>query len=347
MHLLGRRVAGRYEVIEPIGAGGMGTVYAAIDLETRREVAIKALNPRALTGENLKRFRREAATAAAVRHPTVCQVEHVGLELGAPFIVMEKLEGESLARRLRDTGRLPVADAIGITLQLLEALDAVHQHGIVHRDVKPGNVFLTSPRGAPPTVKLVDFGLAKTMPKVRLRNLRPAAQETTSVTRTNVVPGTVHYLSPEQLGGARDLDERVDVWAAGITLYEMLAGHRPFLGDALEVLAPQIALSDPAPLSATRADVPREIDDVLTVALAKDRARRFPSAASFHNALASVWAAHRAAGVARGARLFLDAHRSAASALGASRASEPRNASDAARDSDEVTGVSVDVHVDA
>lgn len=225
----GAVIAGRYQIGARIGAGGMGVVHAATELSTGREVAIKALNATAFTTENLRRFRREAQMAASVKHRHLCAVHYLGVEAGTPFIVMDRLVGETLRRRLRETGAMAAADAVTIMLQLLDALSAAHSAGVLHRDIKPANIFITAPRGEPPAIKLIDFGLAKLIPTTAWRP-RPEApsEELSAITATDVIPGTPFYLAPEQVAGSRDLDGRVDVWAAGLTFYEMLTGQRAY-----------------------------------------------------------------------------------------------------------------------
>ena len=294
----------RYQIESKIGSGGMGVVFGAIELATGAEVAIKVLGPEAASPQNVRRFRREGQTAAAVKNRHCCQVLGVGVDRGAPYIVMERLRGETLRRRLTDEGALEAADAVVIMLQMLEGLSAAHAVGVLHRDVKPGNVFLTSARGAPPSIKIIDFGLAKILPPTD----PPAPdsmplEEVSSITNTDVVPGTPMYLAPEQINGDRDLDERVDVWASGLTFYEMLINKRAFSGPTYVALAKNIVLTTLPALSALRSDLPPGFDRLLARALAKRREERFPTAAAFREALLSEWALFRAAGVARGAEL--------------------------------------------
>ena len=301
--VVGSVIAGRYRVMSLIGKGGMGCVYAAREVDSGAEVAVKALNPRMLSTTNLRRFRLEAEVAVAVRHRHLCDVRHLGVENGIPYIVMERLFGETVRARLRDTGALPAAEAIAISLQLLEALDAAHAAGIIHRDVKPGNVFITTERGRAPSIKVIDFGLAKLLPSWSPRAGTAAPVENqglSSLTRTAVVPGTPYYLTPEQLSGCRDLDQRVDVWGAGLVLYEMLSGRLAYFGACHADLARAILYDSPPSVAAVRADVPKQIDAVLGRALAKDRNARYATAAEFRAALVDAWARHRAAGLARG-----------------------------------------------
>ncbi len=286
----GRVIAKRYRINSVIGAGGMGTVFAAIDLRTGAEVALKALgsvgSPDPIA---LKRLRREAETAISIQHNHVCHVHYLGVDHGTPFIVMERLHGTSLRDHLIAKGRLPIDVAVAIVSQLLEALAATHAAGVIHRDVKPGNVILLPSQrdDGLPNVKLIDFGLAKLF--------RPEDSDGNGpITGIDAVPGTLHRLAPEQLLGATDLDERVDVYAAGLVLFEMLAGERAFGGTCLQDVMHRIICEPHPPVSALRSDLPVGIDDVLTMALAKDRRRRFASATAFRRALESLFRDSRA-----------------------------------------------------
>ena len=292
----------RYRITSQIGAGGMGVVYGAVEVATNAEVAIKVLGASAVSPQNIRRFRREAQTAASVVHRRCCQVLGVGVDGGAPYIVMERLEGETLRRRLIETGPVSAADAVAIMLQMLEGLSAAHAAGVLHRDIKPGNIFVTTPRGAPPSIKIIDFGLAKLLPASAWTGRGPTddEEEVSAITTTDVVPGTPMYLAPEQINGQRDLDERVDVWAAGVTFYEMLLNRRAFSGSSYVALANDIVFKTLPAVSSLRSDVPASFDRLLARALAKHRDRRFASAGAFREALLAEWASFRAAGVIRG-----------------------------------------------
>ncbi len=297
-------IAGRFRIRSQIGSGGMGIVYSASEIQTGRDVAIKALNATAFTTENVRRFRREAHTAASVKHRHLCEVYYLGVEGGTPFIVMERLRGETLAQRLKETGPLSASDAVSIMIQMLEGLSAAHSAGVLHRDIKPSNIFITAPRDAAPSVKIIDFGLAKLLPTSAWKP-RPESplEELSAITTTDVIPGTPFYLAPEQIGGARDLDQRVDVWAAGLTFYEMLVGRRAYDAPSYVQLATSILLRSLPLLSSTRSDLPAGLDGVLNQALAKNRDHRFRSATAFRAALINEWALFRTACVARGEQL--------------------------------------------
>ena len=276
-------VAKRYRIVRAIGAGGMGTVFEAVDIQTGCLVALKALTRSSSNPNALKRLRREAETAVAVRSDYVCQVHYLGVEHGTPFIVMERLHGEPLRARLTALGALPLADAFAITCQLLDALAATHATGVIHRDVKPSNVFMTSERGERPRLKLIDFGLAKLLES----NDDGSFARSAEITSPDNIPGTLHYLAPEQLLGT-PVDQRVDVYAAGLALYEMLSGERAYTGDTLDVLIRRIIFEAPPRVTGLRDDLPDAIDDVLAMALAKDPERRFLSAGAFRRALVAV-----------------------------------------------------------
>jgi serine/threonine-protein kinase len=280
-------VGRRYRISDTIGAGGMGSVYEAVDLQTGQVVALKALQPGGFDPIRLKRLRREAKTMTAVRSVHVCRVHHLGVEGGTPFIVMERLHGETLRTRLSEDGPLPVGEAVAITSQLLDALTATHEAGVIHRDVKPSNVFISQTEGDAPIVKLIDFGLAKIARPSEVPESERGADD--ELTAAEMVAGTLHFLAPEQLLSVHDLDERVDVYAAGVTLYEMLAGHRAFRGTYSEVIH-DIVFCDPPKITAARPSLPPIFDDIIGMAMAKSRDRRFATAQAFKRALLAAWA---------------------------------------------------------
>lgn len=293
LRLVGAVVGGRYRITDLLGEGGMGSVYRARDIDSGRQVAVKVLRPTEATA--IKRFGREAKAAMSIVHPNVCRVHDYGtLTSGAPYLVMDLLEGETLRDRIAALRSLSLADAIAMQTQLLAALSAAHAKGVLHRDVKPANVFVTSRRNAPLTIQLIDFGLAKLIPTRVIASVA-ADDGGTGLTKTNVIPGTPFYLSPEQVAGARDLDERVDVWAAAVTFFEALTGRRPFNANDFPRLAAAIAKTDAPPLSGFRADLPRDLDAIVARALARDRDRRYATAAEFRAALVTFWEARRAA----------------------------------------------------
>ncbi len=259
---------GRYEVLGLIGAGGMGEVYRARDTRLLRTVAIKVLPPQlAADPSRRQRFEREARAASALEHPHICTLYDVGSEGERDFLVLEHLQGETLAARLA-RGRLAREEGLCVGMQIADALDAAHRKGIVHRDLKPANVMLTASG-----VKLLDFGLA------HLTEERSADQETTALrlSAAGTVAGTVPYMSPEQLMGAT-VDARTDIWALGVLLYEMLSGRRPFEGASVATVMVAILQHDPPPLSSAEPLVPPALEHVVSRCLARDPRERWQTA---------------------------------------------------------------------
>ncbi|MFA6954656.1 MAG: protein kinase [Thermoanaerobaculia bacterium] len=279
---------GPYEIVEPIGSGGMGDVYRARDTRLDRQVAIKVLAPEfSEDAERKQRFQREAKTISSLSHPSICTLFDVGEQEGTDYLVMEYLEGETLADRLTK-GALPLADLLRIGIQIGEALGRAHQHGIVHRDLKPGNVMLTK-AGA---VKLVDFGLAKDIGAVPSAPRRPSTPDE-PLTAEGAIVGTLAYMAPEQVEG-READARSDIFAFGAILYEMATGRRAFEGATKASLIVAILEKDPALLSETRGaneSSSREvrslvaIEHVVRQCLEKDPEQRWQSALDVGNEL--------------------------------------------------------------
>ena len=270
---------GPYEIVAPLGAGGMGEVWRARDSRLGREVAVKVLPPEfAADPERLKRFEREARATAALSHPNILAVHDVGTHEGVPYLVEELLEGESLRERL-DRGGLTLSEAMRIAGEIAKGLAAAHEKGIVHRDLKPGNVFLTRDG----TVKVLDFGLAKLLP-TEPADEAETLTAATATTRLGGVLGTAAYMAPEQARG-RPVDQRADVFAFGVVLYEMLAGERPFRGaTGTEVMA-AILTDEPAPLPA---GVPPGVAAVVGRCLEKDPDRRYQRGSELRAALEAV-----------------------------------------------------------
>ena len=272
----GERI-GRYEVLAPLGAGAMGEVYYARDPELDRPVAIKVLTTSRATGLQLERFQREARAVARITHPHICTVYDVGQLDGVPFLVMELLEGETLAARL-EHGPLPLDRALGVAGQIAGALDAAHRKGVIHRDLKPSNVMLTA--GG---VKLLDFGLAK-LKDIEGESTLAGSTESLLLTEHGTVLGTVPYMAPEQIE-ARETDARTDIFALGVILYEMASGRPPFAGRSAASVMAAILTHDPQPLSSARPGVPASVERVVTRCLAKDPDERWQSAADLVAAL--------------------------------------------------------------
>ncbi|MFO0665165.1 MAG: serine/threonine-protein kinase [Polyangiaceae bacterium] len=279
---IGRVIDDRYVLRGVIGRGGMGTVFQAEHVSLQRPVAIKVLNPtQALKKVAVQRFQNEARASGAIGHPNICGVYDLGtLPDGLPYLVMEFLHGESLQARIQRERQLPIPIVIGIMSDILAGLEAAHKKNILHRDIKPENIFLVSkPR---PLAKVVDFGVSK------MSFYDNEGGEGEQLTKTGMVMGTPYYMSAEQARGLRDLDARVDVYACGVILYEMLTGIRPFVAKNHHDLLLQIIKQDAKPATDIRPDVPKELGDVLIASMMRDRAKRYPTAAYFRKELLAV-----------------------------------------------------------
>ncbi|MBI5514376.1 MAG: serine/threonine protein kinase [Deltaproteobacteria bacterium] len=277
--LVGRILAGRYQLERVLGRGGMGIVYEARHLTVGRSVAVKVLRPELCkNAEATARFHREAQAAAAIGNEHIVEVFDFGYTAeGDTYLAMEKLDGQDLGRLLREGGALPEGRAVGIARQIASALAAAHAKGIVHRDLKSENVCILSREGRD-FVKVLDFGISKVCEAEGSGADGP-------ITHQGAVLGTPHYMAPEQGQGAADADHRVDLYALGCILYEMLTGRLPYTGrSVLEVLYRHAR--DPIPLpSATRPEVAATLDQVVKRCMAKDRAHRFASADELLDAL--------------------------------------------------------------
>jgi TolB-like protein/predicted Ser/Thr protein kinase len=257
--VIGKTIA-HYRILEKLGQGGMGVVYEAEDTKLGRIVALKFL-PSELTrdADAKARFIREARAAAALNHPNICTIHEIGEHDGQAFIAMELVEGQSLKERI-ERGPLPMDDAVSIAIQVGEGLGEAHEKGIVHRDIKPGNIVLTAKGQA----KILDFGLARLGGDTRL-------------TKTDTTLGTVAYMSPEQASG-KDVDRRTDIWSLGVVLYEMLTGLLPFRGEYEQALMYQIMNAAPEPITSLRTGVPMELERIVTKCLEKKCAERYQAA---------------------------------------------------------------------
>src|SRR5512136_2900697 len=265
---------GPYEILALLGAGGMGDVYRARDSRLGRDVAIKVLPPHLADAPEVRaRFEREARTISQLNHPHICTLFDIGREGGTDFLVMELLEGETLAHRL-EKGPMPVAEVLTIGTQIADALDRAHRAGVVHRDLKPGNVMLTK-SGA----KLMDFGLARAadLDAAAPGALTESPTVSRPLTKEGTIVGTFHYMAPEQLEG-KEADARVDLWALGCVLYEMATGKRAFEGASQASLIGAIMEREPRPITELQPLTPPALERVVRGCLAKDPAERWQSA---------------------------------------------------------------------
>jgi serine/threonine-protein kinase len=279
----GAILAGKYRVERILGQGGMGVVVEARHIQLDDRVALKFLLPEyASHPEAKERFAREARNAVKIKSEHVARVSDVGtLDTGAPYMVMEFLEGRDLSGVLEKTGVLTVPDAIDYVVQACEAIAEAHSLGIVHRDIKPANFFLTKRADGSPLVKVLDFGISKS-----------AGAGVDNLTKTTAAMGSALYMSPEQMQQTRSVDHRTDIYALGISLYELLGGKQPYYADTLPQLCAAILTGIPQPIRELRPDVSPELAAVMEKAYARDRAHRFQSVSEFVVALAP-WAPSR------------------------------------------------------
>lgn len=281
---IGTTLADRYRIDRQIGEGGMGLVYAGEHLLIKRKVAIKMLKPEfSQDQEILGRFRREAIAATSIGNPHIIEVLDMGVAPdGAVFMVLEFLEGRDWAAELDRVEKQPLAQVIHILRQVCDGLQAAHDKGIIHRDLKCENVFLTTRGNDRDFAKILDFGISKI--------LTPEGVDPKqfSLTRTAAAIGTPSSMPPEQLRGARDVDHRVDIWAVGVMMHRALTGHYPFDGETYPVLAAKILTESHPALAVYRSDLPPDAQRLVDRMLAKDRNDRFDSARALSDALAKL-----------------------------------------------------------
>ena len=255
------KLISHYRIVERLGEGGMGVVYKAQDLKLGRTVALKFLPPTLISDEEAKqRFIHEAQAASALDHPNICDIHDIGeSEDGQLFIVMASYEGEPLHKKIA-RGPLRIPEALDIAVQVAHGLSEAHKAGIIHRDVKPSNIFITKNDVA----KILDFGLAKLSGR-------------TVITRTGSSMGTAAYMSPEQARGEQ-VDHRTDIWSLGVVLYEMISGKLPFPAEYQNALMYAIENAEPEPLTAVRTGVPMELERVVRKCLMKEPGERYQHA---------------------------------------------------------------------
>ncbi|MBZ5656637.1 MAG: protein kinase [Acidobacteriia bacterium] len=270
MDLIGQKVL-HYRILSKLGGGGMGVVYEAEDTHLARHVALKFI-PEHLAGDAkaLERFSREARAASLLNHPNICTIHDIQDSNGQPFIVMEKLEGESLKERIHGQA-MDIDQLLDIAVQVTDALSASHAKGIVHRDIKPANIFLT-PSGQ---VKILDFGLAK-LAKDKVGTSTDSSFEE-SLTQLGVIPGTAVYMSPEQ-ARSEDLDVRSDIFSFGVVLYEMATGKKPFTGSNVVTTLHAVIHTKPASPLSLNPGLPTELGEIIGKAMEKDRNQRYQNA---------------------------------------------------------------------
>jgi eukaryotic-like serine/threonine-protein kinase len=276
----GEVVGGKYRIDGSIGVGAMGIVYAAHHLQLDERVALKVLRSELCAyPDAVKRFTREARAAAKIKNEHVARVFDVGeLADGTPYIVMECLEGEDLARWVATRGALRLDEAITFVLQACEALIEAHILGIVHRDLKPSNLFCSRKPDGTLTIKVLDFGISK------VAALATSAADGRN-TGAKATVGSPFYMSPEQMHSAHDVDHRADIWALGVILFELLTTKVPFDGESLPEVCIKVATRPPRPIRALRADIPEEVEATISKCLEKHRQDRFENLAEFAGSL--------------------------------------------------------------
>jgi serine/threonine protein kinase len=279
--MVGRTVAGKYKLTRCIGQGGMGTIFEAEHSLIGNRVAVKLLHePFAAKREPVQRLYREAQATGVIGHPNIIKVHDVGeTEEGVPFLVMELLEGESLGDHIERNGPRPLGFVLDVAIQMLSALNAAHQAGIIHRDLKSDNVFLLRTDDEALRIKILDFGISK---------IATPESEGLKLTQTGTLLGTPYYMSPEQASGKSDLDYRIDIYAAGVIIHEALLGVVPHRADNYNALLIEIITEDVEPFRYMRPDIPPRLEAAVLKALARSRDERWANALDLMEELVAI-----------------------------------------------------------
>jgi len=274
---IGDVLAGKYRVDAVLGVGGMGIVVAATHLQLEQKVALKFLLPSAIQSpEAVERFLREARAAVRLKSEHVAKVTDVGtLETGAPYMVMEFLQGADLSHVMAERGLLPVAEGVSYVMQACEAIAEAHSLGIVHRDIKPQNLFVTRKVDGRPLIKVLDFGISKTIDTA----------SGLSLTRTSSIMGSPLYMSPEQMRSSKNVDQRSDIWALGVVLFEIITGRVPFEAEAVPELCLKVVQDTPDSPKSLRPEIQEGLSVVILRCLEKDPGRRFQNVAELAAAI--------------------------------------------------------------
>jgi hypothetical protein len=293
---IGELIAGKYRVRSLIGEGGMGTVLAAHHELLDVWVAVKLLSPQLVKHRSVvDRFLREARAAARLKSEHVARVTDIGtLVGGAPYIVMDLLEGEDLEQRLQRVGRIPIRDAVDFVLQALEGMAHAHAAGIIHRDLKPANLFVTSTPDGREVIKVLDFGIAKLMDA----SSRGSGPRTGALTDEHATLGSPTYMAPEQVRGSRTVDHRADIWALGAILHELLTGQTAFGGQTVGEIFAAILHDAPTPLRKLCPEAPAQLEGIVARCLERDPTSRFAHVAELARAMvpfgSGAWTGHAA-----------------------------------------------------
>lgn len=311
---IGTLIDGKYRVEQVLGEGGVGVVVAALHVGLEQRVAVKLLRPHMAEGEAATRFLREARATVRLRGEHVARVTDVGTHEGAPYMVMELLEGKDLSDLLEERGPLPEREAADLMLQAIEGIAEAHASGMIHRDIKPANLFVTRRPDGTALVKVLDFGITKV-----------AGMEDGAQTSTQAVMGSPYYMAPEQMRATKDVDVRADVWSLGATIFQCVTGRLPFEDDNFARLTLMVHQTEAPRARSLMPSLSPAMDALIARCLAREPAERFPSVAALAEALAPLASAEAQRHGAAALRLSLHPTGSASGAAGAS-ASPPATA---------------------